>query len=82
MGTSDMTGSTDIFPASITPDGPGDIVRPLPDVWEVPRENVHLLEQLGRGAFGQVNRAQLDDPPRLGVDRAEVAVKKLFGKQS
>ncbi|XP_065174436.1 uncharacterized protein LOC135804483 [Sycon ciliatum] len=78
MAISDITASTDIGNSSIALDGPSDIVRPIPDIWEVPRKSVHLLDQLGRGAFGQVIRAQLDNPPRLGVDRCEVAVKKLF----
>ena len=52
---------------------------PLDEQWEINRENIHLLEVIGEGAFGKVLKAEALDVDRLESVRVTVAVKTLKG---
>ena len=50
------------------------------DSWDINRENVRLLEMIGKGAFGRVLKAKAYIP-RLGSKWLTVAVKTLKGME-
>ena len=58
------------------------MVLPCDDNWEIPRENINLLEVIGEGAFGQVLKAEAFDITRLKTGVTIVAVKTLKGLYS
>lgn len=49
----------------------------IPDEWEVPRENIKILKELGQGSFGMVYEGIIQNCPRSGIPEQQCAIKTV-----
>ena len=49
----------------------------VPDEWEVPRENIQIIKELGQGSFGMVYEGIIHNCPRTGIAEQPCAIKTV-----